>query len=180
MTGDREEILAERVLFRGKVFRVLGRDIRLPGGDVVTWEVVDKGADSVAVVALAPGFVVHLVREYFGGTGVRALSLPKGRIDDGETAVQAAAREMSEEIGMTGRLELLSTMEVSPGYLAQRTHVYLATDLVPDRRAGDETHYLRPVRVPLTEAVAMCADGRITEARTIAGLLLTANRLRAA
>lgn len=172
-----EIIVAERTVFRGRNFRVLERDIKLSESETVTWEVLDKGTDSVAIVAIDEDTNVWLIEEYFGGTNERCLCLPKGRIDAGENAAEAAARELREEIGMGGKLERLLTMSVSPGYLTQRTEVFLATGLHPEPLPGDEVQHLVPVRVPLAGALDMCAQGVITEARAIGALMLVGRRL---
>lgn len=176
MTDSREKIVAERTVFQGHKFTVLERDIRVAPETVVTWEVLHKGSDSVAIVPVDAERRVHLVEEYFGGTDERSLCLPKGKIDSGETPLEAAGRELREEIGMRGKLERLGRFSVSPGYLTQRTEVFLATDLVPDALDGDEVQYIRPTPLPLDEAVGKCLNGEITEARTIAALLMVAQR----
>jgi ADP-ribose diphosphatase len=172
-----EIIVAERTVFRGRNFRVLERDIKLSESKTVTWEVLDKGTDSVAIVAIDEDTNVWLVEEYFGGANERCMCLPKGRIDPGEDPAETAARELREEIGMRGKLERLLTMSVSPGYLTQRTELFLATDLHPDPLPGDEVHHLAPVRIPLAGALDMCGQGVITEARTIGALMLVGRRL---
>lgn len=44
--------------------------------------------------------------------GTKAIALPKGHPDDGESAIEAAVREVREEAGVTGRLiESLGTIE---------------------------------------------------------------------
>ena len=172
-----EVITAERTVFEGKRFRVLERDISLSDQDSVTWEVLDKGWDSVAIVPVDDDMGVFLVEEYFGGTNERALCLPKGKIDPGERAAEAALRELREEIGMGGTLEHLVTMSVSPGYLTQRTELFYATGLHHDPLPGDEIQYIAPVRMALEQALEMCVLGQISEARTIGGLMIVARKL---
>lgn len=174
MADSGEEVVAEREVFRGRRLTVLERDIRVTADRVVTWEVLAKD-DSVAIVALDAQRRVHLVEEYFGAIGERALCLPKGRIDPGETPAEAADRELREELGLRGDLTHLGTLSVSPGYLSQRTQIFLATGLAPDPLEGDEEHSLRPMTFLLDEAVRMCRDGAIHEARTVAALYLAAD-----
>jgi 8-oxo-dGTP pyrophosphatase MutT (NUDIX family) len=177
LADHEEEVLAEREVFRGRRLTVVERDIRVAPDRVVTWEVLKKD-DSVAVVALDEGGRVHLVEEYFGAIGGRELCLPKGRIDPGESPPEAAGRELREELGLRGDLAPLCTLSLSPGYLSQRTHVFLATGLTPDPLAGDEEHSLEPATLLLDDAVRLCADGVIREARTVAALLLAARSFR--
>lgn len=167
-----EKILSSKVLYSGRRFTVKELVIELAPEKVVTWEVVDKAGDSVAMVPIDADRNVYLVEEYFGATNERTLCLPKGMVDPGETPAEAALRELQEEIGMKGRLQQLVVMSVSPGYLTQRTTVFLATDLEPSRLSGDEEHSLKVVRLPLTETIDMMQRGAITEARTIGGISL--------
>ncbi|WP_170222808.1 NUDIX domain-containing protein [Nonomuraea turkmeniaca] len=170
---EEEEVVAEREVFRGRRLTVVERDIRIAADRVVTWEVIQKD-DSVAIVAIDAEHRVHLVEEYFGATGERALCLPKGRIDAGETPAEAAGRELREELGLRGDLGHLCTLSVSPGYLSQRTEIFLATALSPDPLEGDEEHSIKPVTLQLDDAVRMCLNGEIHEARTVAALLAVA------
>jgi len=174
----RETILAERVVAEGRKFKILEREIEVAPGRVVTWEVLDKGGDSVAMVAVDGIGDVYLVEEYFGATNERSLCLPKGKVDPGETPEVAAIRELREEIGYSGNAQLLSKMSVSPGYLTQYTTIFLVTGLREDAIVGDEVQHLQTAKMPLDTAVDRCLRGEISEARTVAGLLLAAAHLR--
>lgn len=172
-----ERIISERVVGAGRTFRILEREIEIAPGRITKWEVLDKGGDSVAMIAVDDDGFVYLVEEYFGATNERTYCMPKGRIDADEDPAAAALRELQEEVGMTGTPQLLSVLSVSPGYLAQRTSLFLVTGLRVARRPGDEAHYLRVVRLTLDEALTRCFSGEISEARTVAGLCLAAVRL---
>lgn len=170
--SERETIISERVLFEGNVFSIRELEIRLDTGEIVHWEVAEKLGDSVAMVPVDKFGNVHLVEEYYGAVNRRLLSLPKGTVEANESVETAALRELQEEIGFTGTLRHMVSSEVSPSYLRQITHIYLVTDLRRSHLDGDERNYIATHVVPLSRVDDEILSGRVTEARTIAGLLL--------
>ncbi len=167
-----ERIIDTETLFKGAVFRVLRHWVQLRPGLVVEREVVDKGGDSVAIVAVDEARHIYLINEYCCAIQARALSLPKGMIDAGESPEEAVLRELREETGLSGNLRLLARMSLSPGYLNQQSYVFLATDLKVAPLAGDEEHAITVVRMPIAEAFQKAREGEINDARTIAGISL--------
>lgn len=113
--------------------------------------------DAVTVLAIAEQELL-LVREFAGGTLSYTLGFVKGGIDEGETAEQAAQRELGEEVGFTAKtLFKLSTTCNSPGYSTGKHSVILATgctalEVLPE---GDEPEPLELVRWPLSELDAL-------------------------
>src|SRR5690606_40018309 len=74
-----------------------------------------KGHGAVYVVPLLDDDTVLLVREYAAGMHRYELGLVSGRIDAGETALEAANRELQEEAGYAARsLHLLRMVSLSP------------------------------------------------------------------
>jgi ADP-ribose pyrophosphatase len=73
------------------------------------------------------------------------------------------------------------TFHNSPGFCDESVGVFLATGLreVDGDPQGIEEHHMTIERVPLADALAMIDEGRITDAKTIIGLTLTAGRRRA-
>jgi ADP-ribose pyrophosphatase len=69
---------------------------------------------------------------------------------------------------------------MSPGILRERMHLFVAEDLVPGPQALEPGEQIRTRLVPWATAVAMCLDGRIDDAKTIAGILLVDTRRRGA
>lgn len=167
-----EKILQSQTIFQGRKFEVKRLTIEIEPGRTVEWEVVHKGGNSVAMVPIDDEGNVYLVEEYFAATDERTLCLPKGMIDEGETPQDAALRELQEEIGMRGSLQHLVDMSVSPGYLTQKTILFLVTSLRPSKLEGDEKLHIKPVKLPVAEALDKVRMGQITEARTIGGLAL--------
>jgi ADP-ribose pyrophosphatase len=167
-----EKIIESKVLFQGRKFTVRELSVEVDSGETSKFEIVEKGGDSVAIVAIDKEGNVYLVEEYFAATNERSLCLPKGMIDPGEKPDEAALRELQEEVGLKGKMTFLVKMSVSPGYLNQRTSLFLATDLEKSKLEHEETHYLSAVKLPLDKALKKVLNGEITEARTIGGLTL--------
>lgn len=172
-----EQIICTETLFEGAIFRVLRHRLQLPSGRVVEREVVDKGGDSVAIVAVDENDNIYLLDEYCCAIDARVLGLPKGMIDADESPEGAALRELREETGFAGNLRLLARMSLSPGYLNQHSYVFLATELKAAPLDGDEEHALTVVPVPFMDAFRMAREGKISDARTIAGIALAMDDL---
>ncbi len=171
-----EKIIGTKILYSGKRFTVKELEIEIEPGKTIHREVVDKG-NSVAMVPIDDQGNIYLVEEYFGATNERMLCLPKGMVEPGETNEEAALRELQEEIGLKGTLHYMLTMSVSPGYLTQRTVLFLVRNLESSVIEAEEQHYLEPVKLPLPQVIQMIRNGEITEARTIGGVILAANIL---
>lgn len=167
-----ERVTAERKVFSGSTISVYEVDVETRPGVYETLEVVEKAGDSVGILPVDQAGKVHLIKEYYAGVNERLYSLPKGTVNEGESAEQAALREMQEEVGLAGELSRLAIFDLSPGYLRQRTTVFLARNLVPAAARGDERTYLAPVTMPYHEALRMARAGEITEARLVAALFL--------
>jgi len=163
-------ITACKVVAQSRLFRIEQLDITFPNGVEVIYERL-KGSSNggVLVVALQKDNSFLMVREYGVGVEGYELMFPKGRIEDNEPVEEAANRELQEEVGFAaGKLTLVKTMTLAPGYMGHLTHIVLAEDLYPARLEGDEPEPLQVVSwdVDNIDELAMLTD--VTEARTIA------------
>jgi len=107
--------LSEGLSYAG--FRqVVTRRFRLPDGREADFDVV-ANPDTVAVVALTEAGEVILVREYRPGPETLLYELPGGAVDDGETPLEAARRELAEETGYEGDLRAVAFARMKTGQL---------------------------------------------------------------
>ncbi|MGH1504472.1 MAG: NUDIX domain-containing protein [Acidimicrobiales bacterium] len=135
---------------------------------------------AVSVVAV-DGDDVFLVRQYRAPIDDWLWEIPAGKKDVvGEAPELTAERELAEEVGMrAGRLEHLIDLHHSPGFCDEFQNVFLATELTDVGRRVDsiEEQYMEVRRVRFAEAIAMATDGRITDGKSIIGILAAARRL---
>lgn len=127
------EILHRRTVARSRLFRVEAVGLRFSNGAEVEYERLGGTSHgAVLIVAVDGQGRAQLIREYAAGTGRYELGLPKGRVEKDEPLLDAANRELQEEVGVAARrLEWLRSLSLAPGYLAHRTEVILAQDLYP-------------------------------------------------
>ncbi|MET0904342.1 MAG: NUDIX hydrolase [Acidimicrobiales bacterium] len=171
--------LGEEELFAGKVFRLVRSTFRGPdGGEFERHIVQHPGA--VAVVPLHDDGTVSLVRQYRVALEHDLLEVPAGTRDVvGEDERVTAARELTEEAGLAaGSMEHLITFFNAPGISDESISLFLARHLteVDHDRQSEEEHAMTVERFPLDLALEMIENGRITDAKTIIGLTLTARR----
>ncbi|MET9778813.1 NUDIX hydrolase [Streptomyces sp. NPDC006367] len=160
---------------------VVRRDsVRRADHSLGTYEYVES-VDGVRVVALDDRGRIALVEENVYVCGQRLLMCPGGGCEPVEDPLTAARRELLEEAGiLADEVELLTMMWRMPAGARTREHLYLARGLHIGKHQRDASEADMELRwVALEEAVAMCSDGRITEAGTLAAVLLTAQRTAA-
>ena len=175
-----ETVTASERIYEGKIVRLRVDTIALPNGKTSKREVVEHG-EAVAIVPMRDDKTVLLVRQFRLPAGKVLLEIPAGGLEEGEDAQEAAARELSEEIGMTpGRLVSLYSAYLAPGYTTEKIHGFLALDLTEKPGQADEDEFVELAPMPLEDAIAAIATGEIEDAKTIAGLTLAARYLAAA
>lgn len=168
------EILARRDVRDSRFLHVEEVDLAFSNGARRTFErLAARGAGAVFIVAMRDADTVLLVREYGAGLDRYELGVPKGRIDRGETALEAADRELQEEVGFGARkLTSLATLSLLPAYMTHKAQVILAEDLYPQRRPGDEPEPLEVVPWKLSELHLLLARADVSEGRSIAALFI--------
>ncbi|MEP6899898.1 MAG: ADP compounds hydrolase NudE [Rhodanobacter sp.] len=149
-------------------------DLEFSNGERRTYErMKSSGLGAVIIVPMIDDETVLLVREYGVGVDRYELGLPKGRLDQDETAEQGANRELQEEVGYGARkLKILHNLSLSPSYMTHMAHVVLAQDLYPQRLQGDEPEQLDVVPWKMAELHTLLGRDDVTEGRSIAALFI--------
>jgi ADP-ribose pyrophosphatase len=152
-------------LYEGPMFSVERRE----GRDVVVH------GPAVAIVAVDRQKHVTLVRQERVPAGGALLELPAGGVEDGETPLETARRELREETGLHGgEWAEVATFFTTPGFCDEKMHLFLATWLEQGEAAPEGSEDLELVRVPLDEVPGLVAE--IEDGKTLAGLLLLLRR----
>ena len=168
------ETVSSRLVYANPWIAVREDTVRRPDGSTGPYGVVDS--PDIALVIAAEGDRLQLVEQYRYPVGGRRWEFPSGTADpdlDGGPG-EVAARELREETGLTaGRLSRLGTLDVAPGMLSLRCHVFLATDLThgePQRELAEQD--MRSAWFGREEVERMVADGTMTDAKSAAAYAL--------
>jgi ADP-ribose pyrophosphatase len=127
---------------------------------------------SVGIVPVIDKHFVLLVTQYRRAAEKTLLEIPAGKIESGETPVQAAAREMAEEIGYSGRLRPMMGWYLAPGYDTEFMRVFVATGLRKIKRGKlDDDEDISVKKLSIQDALCSCFNGEIQDCKTVAALL---------
>ena len=166
-----EETLSSQLIYDGRVVKLRVDSVRLGNGRQATREIVEH-SDCIAVVVIDKNNNVLLVKQFRKPVEKELLEIPAGGIDPGEDPVTAVEREMREETGyFPKRVERLGGFYSTPGYCSEYLYLYLATDLIPSRLFAEDTEGIEVIHVPVTEIRELVKQGKIQDAKSIAGLL---------
>jgi ADP-ribose pyrophosphatase len=178
MTHNKElpRIIDSKTVFEGKVFDVTSDTIQ--EGELIYRREVVRHPGSAVIIPVFEDESVALVRQYRHPAVRYLLEAPAGTLEDGERPEIGAARELEEELGyVAGKMQKLTEVFVSPGFLEEKMWIYLATDLTETKQNLDDDEVIEICRIPFTQALEMISDGEIEDSKTIIGLMLAAHRI---
>ncbi len=162
--------------FQGRLFEVEILEWADDQGRTIRREVV-RHPGAVLIVPRLDGDRLVLVRNYRVAVNQRLWELPAGTLEAGEAPRDAAGRELEEETGYrAARIEHLSDFYTSPGFCDELMRVFTADELEFVGQRLEPHEEIEVGVVAGAEALAMVADGRIIDAKTIAALHLWAGR----
>ena len=169
MPKTRMRLISSKELLRTPIFSITQDVARDPEGFEIKRAIVRHHGSAVMMAVDARGRIV-LVRQYRLPARDYFWELPAGRIDDSETPLQAAKRELIEETGYRAkRWTRLASFFPSPGYVEERMTVFLARDLTEGDAAPMEDDRIRISWFTARQIQQMIARGRIIDAKTMIG-----------
>ena len=166
-----EKKLSEKVVYEGIIVNIRRDEVELIDGSKAGREVVEHPG-GVAVFAVDEEENVVLVRQYRYPVGDVILELPAGKLEPGEDPKECAIRELQEETGyLAGRLDYMGFSHSSPGIFMEKIHYYLARDLKKGAASPDEGEFVEVVTMPLQELRALAENNKLSDGKTLIGIL---------
>jgi ADP-ribose pyrophosphatase len=170
------QTLSTESIYKGKIFDVIESEILHDDLKYKREIVVHKG--SAVMVPVFDDGTVALVRQYRYAAEKFLLEIPAGTLNKDEDPEKAALRELEEEIGVkASKIEKLNEFYVSPGFLTEKMHLYLVTELSDSSQNLDEDEILTIERYSFADAFDLIRSGEIQDAKTIIGLTMAGARL---
>ena len=174
-------ILNKTTIATTRIFRIESLDIQFSNGEKRNYERLARKTNggAVLIVPMLDNETVLLIKEYSAGVHRYEIGLPKGKVDPDETFLDAANRELKEEIGFGARkLHHLSTFSLAPSYLEHTTEIIIAQDLYLDKLTGDEPEELEVIPWNINKINELLVTEICTKARSIAALFMTLEYLK--
>jgi ADP-ribose pyrophosphatase len=166
-----EHRLSTEQVFDGALLKVHRDRVRLPDGSTGGREYI-RHPGAVAIVPLFDDGRVLLERQFRYPHGREFIEIPAGKLDPGEPHLDTAKRELLEETGyLAQEWTRLGVIHTAIAYTDEAIDIFIARKLSKSERKLDDGEFLEIFTVPFDEAVAMVRDGRITDAKSVAGLL---------
>jgi ADP-ribose pyrophosphatase len=167
-----EVAVSRRQAFRGSFLDVRRDTVSLPAGqgEASREYVVHPGA--VMIVPLLDDGSLVLERQFRYPLGSVLLEFPAGKIDPGEETWHCAQRELREETGYRAQQwARAGVMHNAPAYSTEGIEVWFARGLTLGERHLDHGEHLDVVLMPESELDRLAREGRLTDAKTLIGLL---------
>jgi len=170
--------LSSRPVYQNPWTRVREDLAEMPDGKTTSYGVIEC-SDCVGVLPFVDPEHVVLVRQYryvFGENN--RWEMPTGGVKPGETLMEAAHRELREEVGYdAAELQHISTYYTSKSIVREIAHLYLGHGLRQVKALADETEFLETEVFPFDSALQLVLQSEIRDSMTVLAILHAARTL---
>lgn len=167
----KETRLTHDAVYDGKLLHVRKDTVRLPNGETSVREYIEHPG-AVALVPYLDNGDVLLLNQFRYPLKKVFIELPAGKIDPGETPEETGLRELEEETGYkASELKFLTSIHPCIGYSDEVIHIYEAFGLKNGTAHTDDNEFVETFSLSLDDAVEGVRSGRISDVKTMIGLL---------
>lgn len=165
--------ISSRIAYQSPFLTVREDTVITPGGKPGVYSVVES-KPGVLIVAETDNDEIYLIESFRYPLQAWRWELPGGGIDEGDTPLQAAQKELEEELGLTATkwTQLGDMYPSNNGPLNDHNLVFLAQDLRAAQKQHESGEAIRPPRaVPFKEVFRMVRNGELTDGQSLGVLL---------
>lgn len=165
--------LSSRIAYQSPYLTVREDTVITPGGSEGLYSIVES-KPGVLIVAQTNTDEIYLIESFRYPLQAWRWEIPGGGIDEGDSALEAAQKELAEELGLQADTwEQLGDMYPSNnGPLNDHNLVFLARGLHPVQKHHETGEAIRPPKaVPWQEVARMVQTGELTDGQSLGVLL---------
>ena len=156
--------------FKGRIIDFYSDTIIIDGETEVIFDFIEHRGASAMIPVGKDGRIL-MVRQYRNAIDKYTLEIPAGGLNSGEDNLTCAIRECEEETGyIAGNVHHLIDVHTTVAFSNELIKVYYSNDLTASSQKLDDNEYVDIERHSLQDLIAMIYAGKITDAKTIAGL----------
>jgi ADP-ribose pyrophosphatase len=162
-----ETLLTTQQVYIGGFLDVRRDTVQLPNGKSTSREYVVHPGACVVIPLLDNGDVI-LEKQFRYPVGREMIEFPAGKLDPNEDPLICALRELREETGYSAsEWAYAGCMHLAIAYSTEVIHIYFARGLVLGERDLDDGEFLDVFTAPAQQLISWCADGTVTDAKTV-------------
>jgi len=167
-----EHFIAGECVYDGVLLKVQRDLVRLPDGSQGTREYI-RNPGAVAIAPVFDDGRVLLERQFRYPHRRVFIELPAGKLEPGEPHLDTAKRELLEETGYSAaQWTRLGVIHTAIAYTDEAIELFLAKKLKNEGKPRlDAGEFVETIALSFDAAIEMVRDGRITDAKSVAGLL---------
>lgn len=173
-----EQSIASETVFKGRLLHVLQDEVKLPDGHTARREYV-KHPGAVMIIPLLDERTIVLEYQFRYPLRRHFFELPAGKMEADEDALATAKRELLEETGYSAqKWRHVGATHPCIGYSDETIELFLAQDLTFIGHRRDQGEFLEVILLSIDEALQWIDRGKISDGKTIMGLLWAERLLR--
>lgn len=170
----REKIIKSIPLYNGKIVKLNRNLVELPNSTLAFREVIEH-KQGVCIIPILNDEILF-VKQYRSGAEKILLELPAGIIDNGESPLDAAIRELQEETKYSSaKITYLGGYYSSPGFTNELVHLYLAEDLYDSSLSEDADEFIELSKYNIKQIKRLLTSNTICDMKTALGLMIYLN-----
>jgi len=164
-------IIDKEIIFKGKIFDIEKNIVQLPNKEETIREIV-KQPNAVGIFAMTKDNKIVLIRQYRTSVDRVVIEIPAGKVDDGETPIQAARREFLEETGYQAEhMQYLTTIASSIGFTGEHIDIFYADDLEFVGSNPNNSEFIDINLISYHQVKTAIKEHKIIDGKTIAAFL---------
>jgi ADP-ribose pyrophosphatase len=172
------EIVSSKEILKNKLFSVVEEVAHDPSGFEIKRSII-RHPGSAVMMAVDEHNRVLLVKQFRLPAEQELWELPAGRVDPGESPLEAAKRELREETGYQAeQWTELASFWPSPGYVAEKMNLYVAQHLTEGQQEPMEDERIELRWFEEKELGKLIREGSILDGKTMIGYFMWMERKR--
>jgi len=161
-------VIKSRTVYKSHLLDIQEDQVIKPDGKEAMFTVINY-LPGVSVVVLNRKNEIYLIKEFYYALNDYGLQLPSGEIEEGETPLQSAQKELKEETGISAKQWVdLGLIHPFTTFIKSPAHLFLAYDI---NEIGDHEIETSVIAISFEEAYKMALDGKISHAQSFVALI---------